>query len=126
MNHAHGVVFMRLLYATAMATIFAAPAWAELRKVQTQSEFVQIVNGKTLTRPLIKLTVTPDGRIAGRGSRWDVEGTWSWNNGYFCRDLYWGGDALGYNCQEVQATPDGRIKFTSDRGAGDSAMFRLR
>ena len=117
---------MRLLMTAAAAFLISTPVLAELKKVKTQNEFVQIVNGKTLTRPLVKLTVTPDGRIAGRGSRWDVEGTWSWNNGYFCRDLFWGGDALGYNCQEVRATPDGRIKFTSDRGTGDSAMFRLR
>ena len=109
-----------------VAVLAASPAWAELRKVESQQEFVTLVKNKTLTRPLIKLTVSPDGRIAGRGARWDVEGTWSWQNGYFCRDLFWGGDALGYNCQEVQATADGRIKFTSDRGAGDSAMFRLR
>ncbi len=117
---------MRLFVVTLIASLCAVPAWAELRRVDSQSQFVQLISGKTLTRPLIKLTVTPDGRIAGRGAKWDVEGTWSWQNGYFCRDLFWGGDALGYNCQEVRATADGRIKFTSDRGAGDSAMFRLR
>ena len=117
---------MRLMMYAAAAAMCAGPALAELVKVDNQSRFVQLVNGKTLTRPFVKLNVTPDGRIAGRGARWDVEGTWSWQDGYFCRDLFWGGDPLGYNCQEVQATADGRIKFTSDRGAGDSAMCRLR
>ncbi|WP_299139073.1 dihydrodipicolinate reductase [uncultured Tateyamaria sp.] len=117
---------MRVFVLAAVAAICAVPAMADLKKVDDQGQFVQLVKGKTLTRPLIKLTVTPDGRIEGRGARWDVEGTWSWKDGYFCRDLFWGGDALGYNCQEVRATADGRIKFTSDRGAGDSAMFRLR
>lgn len=117
---------MRMMFLAAMAAALAAPAAADLRKVDDQREFVQLVNGKTLTRPFVKLTVMPDGQIEGRGARWDVEGTWSWQNGYFCRDLFWGGDPLGYNCQEVQASADGRIKFTSDRGAGDSAMFRLR
>ena len=117
---------MRVLAAAAIAGLMTSPVWADLVKVDNQNEFVDLVSGKTLTRPLVQLTVTPDGRIAGRGMRWDVEGTWSWQDGYFCRDLFWGGDALGYNCQEVTATPDGRIKFTSDRGDGDSAMFRLR
>lgn len=97
---------------------------AELKKVTTLQEFVSYVQGKTLTRPLIKLTVSTDGNIAGRGATWDVEGTWRWQNGYFCRDLYWGGDPLGYNCQEVRANGN-RIRFTSDRGTGDSAEFRL-
>jgi len=117
---------MRFIGLTFAITLLAAPAWAELKTVASQESFVQLVSGKTLTRPLVKLTVAPDGTIEGRGATWDVEGSWSWKDGYFCRDLFWGGDPLGYNCQQVQATSDGRIKFTSDRGAGDSAMFRLR
>lgn len=117
---------MRMMMIAAAAALAAGPVLADLVKVDDQQKFVQLVNGKTLTRPFVKLNVKPDGQIEGRGARWDVEGTWSWQNGFFCRDLFWGGDALGYNCQEVQASADGRIKFTSDRGAGDSAMFRLR
>ncbi|OSQ53273.1 dihydrodipicolinate reductase [Marivita geojedonensis] len=100
-------------------------AAAELKRIENKAEFVQLVQGKTLSRPLVSLRVSPDGRITGRGVRWDVTGSWSWENGFFCRDLNWGGDDLGYNCQEVRA--DGRsMRFTSDRGAGDSADFRLR
>lgn len=117
---------MRMIMIAAVAVALAGAAKAELVKVDDQEKFVTLVAGKTLTRPLIQINVTTDGRIEGRGARWDVEGTWSWKDGYFCRDLFWGGDPLGYNCQEVQATADGRIKFTSDRGAGDSAFFRLR
>lgn len=116
---------MRALVLTSCFVMaMASAAQAELKKLNTFEEFVSYVQGKTLTRPLIKLTVSKDGRIAGRGARWDVEGNWRWKDGYFCRDLYWGGDALGYNCQEVRANGD-RIKFTSDRGAGQSATFRL-
>ena len=114
----------KLALASAIWLLTVAAAQAELRKLKTFDEFVAFVQGKTLTRPLIKLRVSTDGRIEGRGARWDVEGTWRWNNGYFCRDLYWGGDALGYNCQEVRANGN-RIRFTSDRGAGRSAEFRL-
>lgn len=117
---------MRLAIITAIAAVMAVPAWADLVKIEDQGQFVQLVNGKTLTRPMVKLIVSPDGQIEGRGSVWDIEGSWYWKDGYFCRDLFWGGDAMGYNCQEVQASADGQIKFTSDKGAGDSAMFKLR
>ena len=103
----------------------AVAAETSFEKVNDQQQFVELINGKELTRPLIRLRVTPDGRIEGRGAAWDVTGQWSWRDGYFCRDLFWGGDELGYNCQEVQAR-DGRIKFTSDKGAGMSAEFRLK
>lgn len=108
----------------AVLMISATVAQAELRKLNTYDEFISFVQGKTLKRPLIELQVTQDGRIQGRGMRWDVEGSWRWENGYFCRDLFWGGDPLGYNCQEVRAQGD-RIRFTSDRGSGRSAEFGL-
>ena len=100
-------------------------ALAEFEKVTDRNQFVQLVNGKTLQRPLVKLRVSADGAIAGNGAGWDVNGNWSWKDGFFCREIFWGGDALGYNCQEVRA--NGReIRFTSDKGAGQSADFRLR
>ena len=108
-----------------IAAFAATPALAEFAKVDDQSEFITLVQGKQLKRPFINLRVSADGDITGRGAAWPVGGNWTWQDGYFCRDLFWGGDALGYNCQEVQATGD-RIRFTSDRGRGDSAEFRIR
>ncbi|QUJ78091.1 dihydrodipicolinate reductase [Sulfitobacter albidus] len=109
----------------AAALCFATPAFAELSKVNSADEFKQIVSGKTLTRPLVKLQVSPGGSISGRGATWPVSGNWTWKDGYFCRSLEWGGDDLGYNCQEVKASGN-KIRFTSDQGAGDSAEFTIR
>lgn len=114
----HGLV-------TAILALAATTASADFARIDSQIDFLRHVAGKTLIRPLVELRVTADGRIEGRGSAWDVTGNWSWNNGYFCRDLFWGGDALGYNCQEVRVG-DGRMRFTSDRGNGQSAVFRLK
>ncbi len=103
----------------------AGPAFADFQKVSTAQEFTRLVSGKTLTRPMIRIEVMPQGAISGKGLKWDVSGRWDWKNGYFCRDLAWGGDSLGYNCQEGRV--NGRkIRFTSDRGAGDFADFNLK
>tara|TARA_R110002124_G_scaffold154488_1_gene321517 strand:+ start:14 stop:370 length:357 start_codon:yes stop_codon:yes gene_type:complete len=103
----------------------ATPAFAELKQVATRNEFVALVGGKTLTRPLVKIQVLPDGTITGSGAAWAVTGSWQWKGGYLCRTLEWGGDDLGYNCQAVKT--DGRnVRITSDKGTGQSADFRLR
>lgn len=117
----------RTLMLAAVAGLFALPsiAMAELKRIESKSEFVQLVQGKTLARPLVRLQVSPNGQISGRGATWDVTGSWTWQNGYFCRDLNWGGDDLGYNCQAVLANGS-EMRFVSDQGAGDSADFRLR
>lgn len=114
----------RLSAVAALAALWAAPAAAELTKVKDRGDFVNLVAGKTLSRPMVEIAVSPDGAISGRGAGWDVTGSWTWQDGYFCRDLYWGGDALGYNCQMV-ASDGERILFVSDRGSGDRAAFTL-
>ena len=115
----------RILALTLCMTCFAGPALAEFAPVKDAQQFKKIVTGKTLTRPLVRLEVDPAGVIRGKGARWNVSGNWSWRDGFFCRDLSWGGSDLGYNCQEVRVK-EGRIRFTSDRGTGDSADFRLK
>lgn len=109
----------------AAACLAGSAALADFAKVNDRSEFVALISDRTLTRPLINLTVTPDGRIEGMGARWEVTGNWSWQDGYFCRDLFWGGDEIGYNCQEVKVNGT-RMRFTSDKGSGMSAVFKLK
>ena len=67
-----------------LSLALSGAAKADSIQVNDQDEFVSVIAGKTLTRPWIKIIVTADGRIEGRGIRWDVEGTWTWKNGYFC------------------------------------------
>lgn len=108
-----------------LASFAAAPALAEFERVAERDDFIRLVEGKTLSRPFVRLEVSPAGAISGTGAGWDVNGDWSWQDGFFCRDLFWGGDPLGYNCQEVRANGNS-IRFTSDQGSGQSADFRLR
>lgn len=105
----------------------AAASAQEYRPVTDQSEFLALIAGKNLTNRLygVNLAVSPNGTISGMGAGWEIEGTWSWQDGFFCRELSWGGDPIPYNCQLVEtAGPD--LRFTVDQGAGQSASFRLR
>ncbi|MEL6596684.1 MAG: dihydrodipicolinate reductase [Pseudomonadota bacterium] len=116
-----------LRFAAALIAIFAvAPATAQAFQTLTEkSNFVQAVQDKELTRMGIGLDVTPDGKIIGRAFGRDVTGNWTWQDGYFCRDLYWGKRDLGYNCQEVKLHGE-TIRFTSDKGTGQFADLTLR
>ncbi|ETX28467.1 hypothetical protein [Roseivivax isoporae] len=116
--------FLAAAALAAPLSLAAGIAAADFAPVTDRGDFVDLVVGKTLTRPLVSLSVTEDGAISGTGAGWDVTGQWTWQDGYFCRDLNWGGDDLGYNCQLVTADGD-RVRFTSDRGSGQSAGFRL-
>lgn len=111
--------------AFAAMTVSAAPVAAEFARVTNERQFRQIVQGRELTYPLVRLQVVSDGRIVGKGAGREVSGEWDWQNGLFCRDLNWGQRQLGYNCQTVEVRGN-TVRFTSDEGQGDHADFRLR
>ena len=96
----------------------------EFRVVDSYTRFVALIEGRELRRLGIRLTVTPTGEIQGRAFGGPVTGQWRWENGYFCRDLFWNDTDLGYNCQLVQENGP-TLRFTSDQGAGMFADLTL-
>ena len=94
--------------------------------VRDPSAFVALTEGRILRLPAfgIRLQVTPDGRITGEALGAKVTGIWHWRDGFFCRDMAWRGRPIPFNCQLVEANGD-QLRFTSDKGVGASAKFRL-
>ena len=113
--------------AVAMAFVVLATPIAALEKIDDRGTFIDTLAGRDLTIRLygLSLTVTDDGNIAGRAVGRDVTGDWTWQDGYFCRRMMWGSREIPYNCQLVEAKGD-TMRFTTDRGTGDYADFRLR
>ncbi len=108
-----------------VAALFAAPPAFAFEKVDSRDAFLELVDGKTLRLTGIKVQVSPSGQITGRAFGRGVRGAWQWQDGYFCRSLYWGKRDLGPNCQEVRAHGS-KIRFTSDRGTGQYADLNIR
>ena len=107
--------------------VTTAPAAAEeFETITEEQEFVSLIQDRELKRFAINLRVTPEGQIVGKGFGRDVRGDWAWQEGYFCRDLFWGETELGYNCQKVLRDGDGEtLRFIESRGEGRSADLRL-
>ncbi|WP_371038029.1 MULTISPECIES: dihydrodipicolinate reductase [unclassified Rhodosalinus] len=117
---------MRILVAATLALVLGTlPVRADFAQITDRSQFMDLVVGKELTRPLVRLQVEPDGAIRGTGALREVRGAWKWQSGLFCRDLYWGERDLGYNCQTVEMSGN-TVRFTADQGQGDHADFRVR
>lgn len=112
-------------------SVFVLPALAMANPagpVRDKAAFLSLVKDRELRIGLYNLTlrVTPDGKITGSALGWGITGNWTWQDGYFCRDIDWSGYAVPYNCQLVEVVDASRLRFTSDKGAGQSASFRLR
>ncbi|MEM9342854.1 MAG: dihydrodipicolinate reductase [Pseudomonadota bacterium] len=102
-----------------------APDGTQFQRIAGKGTFVRIIQQGDLSRLGIRLKVRPDGQITGRAWGRNVTGQWSWRDGYFCRNLFWGKREVGPNCQEVKVGGN-MVRFTSDRGNGDFADLRLR
>ncbi len=114
--------------AFALTLLVALPSTAHaFERISDRDTFVNTVDGKDLRIGMYGLTlnVNADGTISGRAVGWDIDGTWAWEDGYFCRDMDWSGYGIEYNCQLVEVQGD-RIRFTVDQGAGDDAVLRIR
>jgi hypothetical protein len=117
------------LFAAALLSVAALPAVAEtFSRISDRSEFVRTVQDKELRLGMfgISLKVEEDGEIRGRALGWDVTGTWEWQDGYFCREMDWSGYPIPKNCQLVETRGEEEIRFTVDKGEGDSASFKMR
>jgi len=114
--------------ALTLTFLFALPVSAlAYERISDRATFVATVGDKDLKIALYGLTlnVRDNGTITGRAAGWDISGSWTWENGYFCRDMDWSGYPIEYNCQLVEVNGD-RIRFTVDQGAGDDAVLRIR
>ena len=118
---------MRTTLTLVLLFAIVGPAFADnFRRVEQRQSFISVIKDNDLTQFGIRLKVTGDGEILGRAFGRNVSGVWSWQNGYFCRNLFVGGSQLdSNNCQLVEVKGD-TVRFTSDKGAGDSADLRLR
>lgn len=120
---------MRHFFMTLALSLGAVlPAAADdYRPVSDKTEFLSLIEGRELRLALfgIRIEVLEDGRIEGRALGWDLTGSWDWRDGFFCREMDWGGSPIPANCQLVEARGNDHLRFTVDRGAGDSASFKL-
>lgn len=116
---------MRISIALALSILASGAALADTSRVTSRAEFVALVQDRALRTGGIRLTVAPGGTIDGRAYGFRVTGTWTWNDGYFCREMKAGPQSLPLDCQVVQRRGD-TLRFTAQKGKGDVADLRIQ
>ena len=121
----HSTVLMALLLAPVFYLDPMSAAAQTNQWIREENEFINLIDGKTLNRFLIKLSVGKGGTISGTGAGIDVKGNWYWQGDYFCRSLFWGEQNLGSDCQKVELINQ-KLFFTADQGSGATAGFTIK
>ena len=121
----YSTVFIALLLAPVFYLDPMIAAAQTNQWIKEENEFINLIDGKTLNRFLIKLSVGKDGTISGTGAGIGVKGNWNWQGDYFCRSLLWGKRDLGSDCQKVELINQ-KLFFTADQGRGATAGFTFK
>tara|TARA_R110000868_G_scaffold411515_3_gene705058 strand:- start:65902 stop:66300 length:399 start_codon:yes stop_codon:yes gene_type:complete len=97
----------------------------EFERIKSQSEFLALVGRSDLRNLGVTLQVRQNGSIRGSAFGRRVTGSWTWKDGYFCRAMSWGSTVFPMNCQTVGLMAN-TLRFTADKGKGETADLRLR
>lgn len=95
--------------------------------ITEKAAFVETIEGRELRIGLygLSLRLSKNGGIEGQAMGADITGSWTWQDGYFCRRMMWSTREIPYNCQLVEMRGN-KLRFTTDKGAGASASFDLQ
>ena len=85
------------------------------RRVTTRAAFCALFADRLLRGPDgLLFTLHSDGHLTGQAGGAAFSGQWSWQGGYFCRDL---GDGQ-QDCELIE-TDGARLRYTRNKGAGE-------
>ena len=114
----------RLVTAACISVMFGAmpiqSSAAKYEHVVAKEGFMASVVGKTVDVGGETLVIHADGTITGL-----VEGTWSWEDGFFCREGTAGGKPMKRDCQKVEVKGK-KLRLTRDNGQGKKVVYKLK
>jgi len=105
-----------------------------------EEAFVRVTDGAAFTtavagRDLINVdggpnvfSINADGSLSGNFGRGPIAGSWTFEDGFWCRTFTRGlaPDRLNQrDCQTAELRP-GQVRFTRDRGNGNAGTFNIR
>ncbi|MDU9006903.1 dihydrodipicolinate reductase [Sedimentitalea todarodis] len=94
------------------------------QRVETAAMFCTQITGKHLTGGGLEFVIYPNGRISGTADGQKFSGSWVWRDGFFCRKSELDGEDLGLDCEVIEIS-DGRMRYTRDKGMGDTAIVEI-
>lgn len=115
---------MRILIGAlaAMPILVACAATPDYQPIVTKDEYMTQVVGRTVNFGSGSSTTHPDGTMTGSSQDGEVKGTWSWEDGKFCREGTVGTNVMERDCQALEIAGN---KLRVSRGNGTKSEFDL-
>lgn len=98
------------------------PAFERVNDAATFSASVADRRLEFPDEPAVWFRLKSDGTMDGELRRGTVTGTWTFEDGFWCREFTAGGRASPPDCQVVEIAPN-QARFTRDRGNGEAGVY---
>ncbi|WP_306151129.1 hypothetical protein [Roseovarius sp. MMSF_3281] len=97
----------------------------DFKRIKTKSEYTSQVAGKRLVADFGWVKATADGGITGQVNGQPASGNWTWNRGFWCRDITFGDTTLPRNCQAIFVKGNTLVSIR-DKGQGDQVVMKFQ
>lgn len=99
----------------------------EFERIASKEQYLELVAGRVaqMKGSNFSSTAFADGTMKGGGGDRKLSGTWTWEDGFFCREGTIGSDVLKRDCQIIEISGD-TLKVKRNRGEGENVVLQLK
>lgn len=96
-------------------------------RITTKEQYIELVAGRAAKSKGsdFSSTALADGTLTSTGGSKKLSGTWTWEEGYFCREGTIGSEPLERDCQIIEIAGDS-LKVNRNKGEGESVILKLK
>jgi len=117
--------FRMALGAAMSIMMIGCVATPDYQPITTKDEYLTKVVGRTVSLGDGSSTTNADGTITGQFGGKPIVGTWTWEDGLFCREGTVGAELMERDCQRLEIAGD-NLRVTRNSGKGSQSQFRLK
>ena len=118
-----GILASAVTFVSIMSGCAATPT-LDFQPITTKEEYMTALVGRAISLGNKSSTTThSDGTMTGTAGDREIIGTWSWEDGRFCREGTIGDQELKRDCQKMELAGD-QLRIT--RGDGSVSIFDLK
>ena len=118
------VLSLGCLLASAAILTGGCVSTPDYQLITTEAEYRTAVVGRSVKLGSGFSKTHEDGTMTGTTQGKEINGTWTWEDGMFCREGMIGSDPLERDCQKMEIAGD-RLRVTRNAGTGAVTEFDL-
>ena len=116
---------LKILLCVILPFVSGCVATPDYQTITTRDEYLTKVAGRTVNLGDGSSTTHADGTMTGKVGGLPIVGSWTWEDGFFCRQGKVGPEQMERDCQKLEIADD-NLRVTRNSGDGPISVFKLK